>query len=163
MTGESASLPSGPHVQAEAVLAACRVLVAVAAQSIAAVEESADLLQVRALVVIASRGPVSLGELATAAGLHLTRASRLCERMVRAGLMTREVDPANRRQVTLSLTFAGQHVVETVMQRRWAAIEPVLARMTEAQRRDLVSALTVFAEAADDISEQDLWAMGWTS
>ena len=163
MTDKAALPSSGPDAQAEAVLSACRVLVAVAAQSIAAVEESADLLQVRALVVIASRGPVSLGELATSAGLHLTRASRLCDRMVRAGLITREVDTANRRQVTLSLTFAGQQVVETVMRRRWAAIEPVLARMTEAQRQDLVSALTVFAEAADVISDQDLWAMGWTT
>ena len=66
---------------------ACRILVAVAARSISAVEEEADLLQVRALVVIASRGPVSLGELAQAAGLHLTRASRLCDRMVQAGLI----------------------------------------------------------------------------
>ena len=145
------------------MLAACRILVAVAARSIAAVEEEADLLQVRALVVIASRGPVSLGELAQAAGLHLTRTSRLCDRMVHAGLITRAVDPANRRQVILSLTFAGQQVVETVMQRRWAAIEPVLARMTERQRRDLVAALAAFAEAAEEVSERDLWAMGWTT
>lgn len=163
MTTASGSPPDRPGAQAEAVLGACRVLVAMAARSIAAVEESADLLQVRVLVVIASRGPVSLGELAAAAGLHLTRASRLCERLVRAGLITREVDPANRRQVTLSLTFAGQDVVETVMQRRWAAIEPVLARMSEEQRRDLVAALTVFAEAAEEISDRDLWAMGWTT
>ena len=63
----------------------------------------------------------------------------------------------------LSLTFAGQQVVETVMQRRWAAIEPVLARMTEKQRRDLVAALAAFAEAAEEVSERDLWAMGWTT
>ena len=163
MTDGPGRRPGTGDPQAEAVLAACRILVAVAARSISAVEEEADLLQVRALVVIASRGPVSLGELAQAAGLHLTRASRLCDRMVQAGLITRAVDPANRRQVILSLTFAGQQVVETVMQRRWAAIEPVLARMTEKQRRDLVAALAAFAEAAEEVSERDLWAMGWTT
>ena len=50
------------------MLAACRVLVALSAQSIAAVEDAADVTQVRALVVISSRGSVSLGELAAAAG-----------------------------------------------------------------------------------------------
>lgn len=83
--------------------------------------------------------------------------------MVQAGLIDRAVDPANRRQVILSLTFAGQQVIETVMQRRWAAIQLVLARLTERQRRDLVAALTAFAEAADEVSERDLWSMGWTT
>ena len=42
--------------EAEAVLAASRVLVAVSVQSIASVEDVADLTQVRALLVVASRG-----------------------------------------------------------------------------------------------------------
>ena len=50
--------------QAEAVLAACRVVVAISAQSIAAMEDVADLMQVRALITVASRGSVSLKELA---------------------------------------------------------------------------------------------------
>jgi DNA-binding MarR family transcriptional regulator len=61
------------------------------------VEDVADLTQVRALVVVASRGSVTLGELATAANLHLTRAIRLCDRMVVKGLLNRVDDPANRR------------------------------------------------------------------
>ena len=44
-------------------------------------------------------------------GLHLTRASRLCDRLVAAGLLDRADDPANRRQLTLTLTPDGERVV----------------------------------------------------
>ncbi len=149
------------------MLAACRVLVAISAQSIAAVEDVADLTQVRALVVIASRRSLSLSELAEATRLHLTRASRLCDRLVVKGLVNRADDPSNRRQLTLTLTSAGQEVVDEVMHRRREAIAPILDRMSEQmtkQRRvELTSVLKDFAAAGGEPSDPDLWAMGWTT
>jgi DNA-binding MarR family transcriptional regulator len=151
--------------EADAVLAASRVLVAISAQSIAAVEDIADLTQVRALVVIASRGSVSLSELSEAANIHLTRASRLCDRLVEKGLLNRADDPANRRQLTLTLTPAGQRVVQKVMRRRREAIQPILERMrkqmTKQRRAELTSLLNEFATAGGEPSDPDLWAMGW--
>lgn len=149
------------------MLAACRVLVAVSARSMAAVEDVADLTQVRALVVVASRGSVSLSELAAATSIHLTRASRLCDRMVANGLINRADDPADRRQLTLTLTPAGKQVVRTVMQRRRAAIERILTRMTEhmtmSRRAEMAALLREFAAAGGEPSDSDLWAMGWTT
>lgn len=145
------------------MLAACRVLVALSAQSIAAVEDLADVTQVRALVVISSLGSVSLGELASAAHLHLTRASRLCDRMVAEGLIDRGDDPANRRQLTLTLTPKGQQVVGDVMAHRRAAITPILMRLPEARRAELVAVLRDFAAAGGEQPGPDLWAMGWTT
>lgn len=163
----------GPHrrgagaAEAEAVLAACRVLVAASAQSMAAVEDVADLTHVRALVVVASRGSVSLGELAAATNIHLTRASRLCDRLVANGLINRADDPADRRQLMLTLTPGGERVVDTVMKRRRRVIEPMLARMrrqmTGRRRAELVSLLQDFAAAGGEPSDPDLWAMGWTT
>ncbi|MDQ6659011.1 MAG: MarR family transcriptional regulator [Actinomycetota bacterium] len=160
--------PPGPTTaEAEAILAACRVLVAVSARSIAAVENVADLTQVRALVVVASRGSVSLGELAVAANIHLTRASRLCDRLVAKGMINRAEAAADRRQLTLTLTQAGKDVVNTVMERRRQAIEPIVARMrrqlTARRRAELVSVLQDFAVAGGEPSDPDLWAMGWTT
>jgi DNA-binding MarR family transcriptional regulator len=152
--------------EVRALLAACRVLVAVSAQSIAAVEDVANLTQVRALVVIASRGSVSLSELSEAANIHLTRASRLCDRLVAKGLVDRADDPANRRQLTLTLTAAGDHVVQEVMRRRRQAIQPILdrmrAQMTPERRADLAAVLQEFAAAGGEPPDPDLWAMGWT-
>ena len=155
------------EAEAEAVLAACRVLVAVSARSIAAVEDIADLMQVRALVVITSRGSMSLSELSGAMNIHLTRASRLCDRLVVEGLVNRADDPANRRQLTLTVTPDGQQVVEKVMQRRRQAIEAILnrmnRRMTKQRRAEVVLLLQEFAAAGGEPSDPDLWAMGWTT
>jgi DNA-binding MarR family transcriptional regulator len=104
------------------VLAACRVLAGVSAQSVAAVEDVVDLIQFRALVVVASRGSVSLGELAEATQIHLSRASRMCDRMVGMGLRNRADDPANRRQLIVTLTPEGRRIGEEVIGRRRAAV-----------------------------------------
>ncbi len=153
--------------EADALLAACRVLVAASAQSIATVGDVADVLQVRALVVVSSRGSMSLSELADAAQIHLTRASRLCDRLVLKGLINRVADPANRRQLTLTLTPSGERLVRSVMASRRKAIGPILARMTKRmtkqQRADFVPLLHAFVAAAGEPSGPDLWAMGWTT
>ena len=54
----------------DAVLTASRVLVAIAARSLADAGEEVTLTQYRALVVLASRGPQSIAALAEAAGCH---------------------------------------------------------------------------------------------
>jgi len=153
--------------EAEALLAACRVLVAVSAQSIAAVEDMVDLIEFRALVVVASRGSVSLSELSEGAHFHLTRASRLCDRLTVRGLLNRADDPTNRRQLILTLTPEGTRVVQEVMRRRRAILEPILnqvnTRMTTRRRADLLALLREFAAAGGEPSDPDLWAMGWTT
>lgn len=151
-----------PDDEVDTVLQACRVLVAITARSMAAVPEATDLLQVRALVVLHSRESLSLGELARSVGIHLTRASRLCDRLVAQGLVDRADDPANRRQLRLRLTGAGRDVVDSVMQQRAEEIRPILARMTTTAREALVTSLGAFSDAATDLDEHDLWALGWS-
>ena len=147
----------------DALLAACRVLVAVSARSIAAVADVVDVTQFRALVIVASRGSVSLGTLAEAAGLSLSTASRMCDRMVGLGLLHRADDPTNRRQLVLTPTDAGKEIVDEVMQRRRDALAPALGQLTKARRAELVTLLAEFAAAGGEPAESDLWSMGWTS
>lgn len=149
--------------QVDAVLAACRGLVAISVQSLASVEGIVDATQLRALVVVASRGKVSLGELAAGAGLTLSTASRLCDRLVAAGLMHREDDPANRRQLVLTLTQDGKRVVKQVTDHRRRAIEPLLRALSEERRHELTDALEELMRAGAEPSERDLWALGWTT
>lgn len=158
--------PRGPGIpddETEAVLSVCRVLVAVSAHSIAEVEAVADLTQVRILIAIASHGTASLGTVAEAAGIHISKASRTCDRMVRSRLVNRADDPNDRRQLTLSLTAAGRRVVRTVRARRKAEIGRILAAMSASQRAALVSALSAFADAAGEPHDAALWALGWTT
>lgn len=147
----------------DAVLAASRVLVAISAQSIAAVEDTVDLPQFRAMVIVASRGSLSLGELAEAAGMNLSTASRMCDRLVGAGLLDRSDDPANRRQLRLTLTDEGHDIVARAMRHRHEKLEPVLRRLSAAHRRQLVEVLTAFADAAGEPHDRDLWFLGWAT
>jgi DNA-binding MarR family transcriptional regulator len=149
--------------EVDAVLAACRGLVAISVRSLASVEGVVDATQLRALVVVASRGSVSLGELAAGAGLTLSTASRLCDRLVAGGLMHRQDDPANRRQLVLTLTQDGKRVVKQVTDSRRRAIEPLLRALPEGRRRVLADALEELMEAGGEPSERDLWAVGWTT
>jgi DNA-binding MarR family transcriptional regulator len=160
---EASARPLPLDDEVDTVLQACRILVAITARSHAAVPGAVDPLQVRALVVLRSRSALSLGELARAIGIHLPRASRLCDRLVSQGLVDRTDDPANRRQLLLRLTAAGRDVVDEVMRQRAEAIRPVLARMAPASRQNLVASLGDFDDAAEGFEEHELWTMAWMS
>lgn len=148
----------------EAILGGCRWLVAASARSIASVaEDGIDLAQFRALVIVASRTSVSLGQLATSAGLNLSTASRMCDRLVGMTLLDRADDPTDRRQLVLTLTAKGRQVIARVARRRKAALEPALRTLSPTRRRHLIRALHYLAAAAEQPDERDLWAVGWTT
>src|SRR5262245_59445194 len=112
----ASSTPSRkPVVPAEdvvdAVLRASRALVAVAADSLAPVEGNVTIPQFRALVVLASRGPMTAGGLASALHVHTSTLTRLCDRLVAKGLVVRNEEATNRRHVRLALTARGRSVV----------------------------------------------------
>jgi len=147
----------------DALLLASRTLVAISAQSIAAVVDEVDPVQFRVLVVVASRGPCSLGGVAAAVGLHVSTASRTCDRLVAMGLLDRAASPADRRNLELTLTVEGTALVGRVLRGRRAALEPVLGKLSARQHRRLTTALRDFAAAAGEPSDRALWAMGWTT
>jgi DNA-binding MarR family transcriptional regulator len=149
--------------ESDAVLATCRLLVALSAQSMAEVADIADPTQVRVLVIAASRAPISLGELADAASLTPSTASRLCERMVTRGLLDRSDDPTNRRALNLTLTKDGRIVVERMIAHRRAAIDAILTRLPRRRRLALAELLSEFNTAGGQPVEHDLWSMGWTT
>ena len=147
--------------EVSAVLAASRALVGVAVQSIAAVERMADVIELRVLVVVSQRGAASLREVADGLDLHVSTASRLCDRMVAEGLLERRDDPNDRRQLALRLSPRGRRVVRRVGRRRRDAVVEILGRMSAGERSGLVEALDAFARAAGEVADRDLWAVGW--
>ncbi|HEU0086196.1 MAG TPA: MarR family transcriptional regulator [Pseudonocardiaceae bacterium] len=157
----SAGAPTAEEVAA--VLLATRVLVAVTAQSVAAIEDRVTLPQFRVLVMIASRGPLNLSAVAQGLGVHPSNATRTCDRLVATGLLHRRDNPQDRRNLVLTLTDEGEKLVEDVMAARSRAIEQVLAKMPARRRRDLATALRSFAAAAGEVSPTDSWALGWTT
>lgn len=149
-----------PDLVVEAVLTASRVLVAVAARSLADAGEEVTLTQYRSLVVIASRGPQSVAALAEALAVSPPTASRLCERLVRKGLVRRRTEPRDRRQVRVALTPAGRHLVDQVTERRRREIAALVAAIAPEDRQAMVDGLRQLGQAAGEVPEQS-WTSGW--
>ena len=144
-----------------AVLTASRALVGVAAASLAGVEGTVSLAQFRMLVMLDSYGETSLNRLADALGVTSASALPMVERLTSAGLVTREVDPANRREVVLSLSRSGAELVWRVTDRRRAAVARIVRKMPGERREDLIAALTAFADAAGEPRDAGPAAFGW--
>lgn len=161
-TGRTADVIGGGE-DVGAVMAATRVLVAVSAQSVAAVDGVVTLPQLRVLVMVASRGGLNLGAVAAGLGVHPSNATRAVERLVVAGLLDRRDDPADRRNLLLELTERGRALVERVMDERRASIAAILDRMPAGRRRSLVPVLRSFAAAAGEVPDGAVWSLGWTS
>jgi DNA-binding MarR family transcriptional regulator len=136
----------------DAVLTASRLLVALSARSIAAVDESITLAQFRLLVVLSTRGAVNLAMLAEQLGVNPSTATRMIDRLIGADLVSREISPTSRREVVVTLTTTGAAVVRQVTQRRRREIARIVGRMPAKRRHDLVDALEAFAEAGGEPS-----------
>ena len=149
-----------PDSVIDAVLTASRVLVAVAARSLADVAEEVTLTQYRTLVVLASRGPQNLAGLAEAVGVTPATATRMCDRLVRKGLIRRRTERDDRRHLRVMLTEKGRTLVDAVTVRRRREIERIVSGIPPEEQVVLIQALGRLATAAGEVPEQD-WSSGW--
>jgi DNA-binding MarR family transcriptional regulator len=134
----------------DAVLTASRLLIAVSARSLAAVEETLTLPQFRMVVLLESRGPMKLTALADLLGVNPSTAKRMIDRLITSGMVDREPNPATKREVVVVATEQGHRVVGQAMARRRAEISTIVERMPEHLRHGLVEALTAFTEAGGE-------------
>lgn len=134
----------------DAVLTASRLLVALSARSIAAVDDTITLPQFRLLVVLYTSGPMKLTSVADTLAVNPSTTTRMVDRLVNAGLVSREANPQSRRELVVDLTDTGRNQVREVTRRRRAMIRQIVRRMSETSRRGLVRALSSFAEAGGE-------------
>lgn len=121
--------------------------------------------QFRLMVLLASRGSMKLAALADLLAVNPSTALRMVERLSAAGMVSREANPAVRREIVVGLTEAGRRVVDDVTGRRRDEIATIVARMEPPQRARLVAALRAFAEAGGeppaDPPGVELSRLGW--
>ena len=144
----------------DAVLAASRALVAVAARSLDQLEEDVTLVQYRVLVELAARGPQFVADLADILGVTPSTATRMCDRLLTKGLITRKRSTSDRRLVKVSLTQSGRNLISQVTQKRREELSEILSRISPLDREPVLSALRTFADAAGTVPEQE-WSLGW--
>jgi DNA-binding MarR family transcriptional regulator len=144
----------------EAIIVASRAMVAIAQRSLTAAEHDVTLPQYRTLVVLAYDGSARLADLAAHLSVSPSTATRMCDRLVRKGLVTRTRDDIDRREVKLDLTEAGRNLVHQVMERRREDVQTFLSDIPAGSRRALVSSLQVLARAVGEAPDLH-WAPGW--
>jgi len=137
----------------DAVLTASRSLIAVATRSLGPAADETTLAQYRTLVVLSSRGQLRVTGLAEALDVAPSTAGRMCDRLVRKGLIRRHRDRHDRRAVLVAITAAGRHVVDQATARRRALIADILGRLPGPTQQQVAQALRAFADAAGEIPD----------
>jgi DNA-binding MarR family transcriptional regulator len=86
--------------------------------------------QLRALAIVERYPEINVNGLAEALGAAPSSASRLCDRLAAAGLLSRVTSPHDRREVTLSLTRNGRQLLTELNEHRRRDLASVLERMS---------------------------------
>lgn len=139
----------------DAILDAANVLMRVAARSVIDVEDEVSSPQLRVLVFIAREGAQSSGAIAQELQVHPSNATRISDRLIRIGLLTKAEGTADRRYVNLTLTDEGRKLVARVFRHRRAAIARVIGSVPPEQASAMLEAFRTFATAAQETGETD--------
>lgn len=111
------------------------------------VHEGMDLTynQYKTLLTVADRGECTLGDLARELDVAMSSASQMTDRLVGQGLVHREQDAGNRRQVLIRLTPAGVSLVENLQRSILEGYEKALARLPAEEQEELVRSFETIA------------------
>lgn len=149
----------GEQALVETIMAASQVLVAIAARSLAETSDvDVTLPQFRALVVLTVRGAQRPSDLGVELAVEPSTATRMCDRLVRKGLIAREHSTVDRRAVQVDLTDSGRVLVATVMARRRREMEGLVAAVPTDHHPAVITALQALVDAAGAAPDRD-WAL----
>ena len=135
----------------EVALRAARSFSAITAESIAQSGDSVTLPQLRVLTLAAGTTALNNRQVALTLGVHISNASRICDRLVQVGLLSRRDSPADRRQVQLTITEQGTRLLAAVTDHRRLVLSQVLDQLPTERRTALAEALSDFTFAAERV------------
>ncbi|MCU7730874.1 MarR family transcriptional regulator [Actinoplanes sp. KI2] len=140
-----------------ALIALSRVFVAETARSLSTLDEDVTLPQFRTLVVLVSRGPQRVVDLAQELAVTSSTAVRMCNRLVRKGLVVRAERPDDRRVAWITLTTAGRQLVGEATRRRRELIAELIAGLSLTRPLVFASVLNAIVEAAGEVPDAEWW------
>ncbi|MER6027145.1 MarR family transcriptional regulator [Streptomyces sp. NPDC001851] len=108
----------------------------------------ASASQMRVLLTLEHQDGINLRTLSDALASTPPSTSRLCDRLVAAGLVERAVSATNRREVRLHLSSRGRAFLDDLRARREQELQAVLALMPAGKRTALLEGLEAFCRAA---------------
>lgn len=151
------TLSPGEDEVVGALLALSRAFLGVTARTLSGLGEEVTLAQFRTLVVLVSRGPQRVVDLAQELAVTSSTAVRMCNRLVGKGLVAREERPDDRRAAWITLTPAGRELVGEVMRRRREALAEVIAGLSLTRPLGFASVLNALVEAIGEVPDAQWW------
>jgi DNA-binding MarR family transcriptional regulator len=145
MGSERARAAAGGQLDVVSAETGLAVLIEACERAVEGLDPDVPPAQMRALLTIDHAGSLNLSRLAGALGTTPSAASRLCDRMQAAGLVTRDRAAASRREIVLLPTESGQQLAEWVRSRRRSALRDVMETMSPGAREALVQGLRELA------------------
>ena len=112
-------------------------------------EIAVTMSQAKVLYLIAARG-MRMSELAIRLGVSISTTSGLVDRLVDHGLLTRHDDPADRRQVVVTITPTGSAHLARFRELNAAQMRRLLARLGDPELEVVERATGYLAAAADE-------------
>jgi DNA-binding MarR family transcriptional regulator len=106
------------------------------------------------LALLAQHGPLRVGELAARIPCPQPTATTTVAGLQAAGLVTREVDPADGRAARVLITEVGRRTVHSAGQREAEALAALLSAMDEEDLRFLRAAIPLLSGLAEDATRQ---------
>jgi len=104
--------------------------------------------QAKVLYLVQADPGLRMSELSARLGVSLSTVSGVVDRLVDQGLLLRQDDPADRRQVVLRITDAGATQLELFRELNVGQFRDMLARIDEADLAVVEQALDILATAA---------------
>jgi DNA-binding MarR family transcriptional regulator len=151
-----------------ALVRASTVITAIVVRSLNSVTPQVTVVQARALVIVWGLKTANVNAVAEGLGANASNASRTCDRLVKAGLLTREQSDDDRRHVVLQLSTKGRALIDKVMQQRREELDRIASRLSPEQQAELGRAAEAFAAAADALDagpgdDVDQHLLSWMS
>ena len=121
------------------------------------VELELSMSQTKAVFVLSlAKEPLPITALATRLGMSVATAGRTVDQLVKAGLVDRLDDPADRRVKLASITTAGREIVEQHFEAHQATFNALFAKLSAVEADRLNDALQPLIAAVDQTIEQEI-------
>jgi DNA-binding MarR family transcriptional regulator len=117
----------------------------------AAVAAGLTPTKISVLLHVARAGRVRLSELSDAEGINPTMMSRVIADLAQDGLVTRAIDPGDRRAAVVEATTRGRKLAERIRRERTDALNLALEGLDEHERSQIEAALPALERLAEQL------------
>jgi len=106
-----------------------------------------SMAQCHALVEIGRAKSISLNELADKLSLEDSTMSRTVNKLVANGLVKRDIDPQDRRYVTISLTESGNRNYQNIEADMNIYFKNIYSSIPETKRKQVIDSIQILIDA----------------